>query len=231
MFWQDDNQPGHNDENAVADLSFALKGKQIPVDHAFALRQALVEQLPWLTQEPLAAIHSIHVASSQHGWERPDHSPGHLIHLSRRTRMTLRLPRERLEDARQLCGRCLRIGDQTLEIGETKEKPLSRHSTLFTRYLVSTDKEEEGAFLQRTADTLDQMGIHIRKALCGKSLPLHTPEGIVTTRSLMLAELSQEESLRLQQQGVGDHKLLGCGIFIPHKGIAPVNASTDDEGN
>ncbi|MBV5275414.1 MAG: type I-MYXAN CRISPR-associated protein Cas6/Cmx6, partial [Lamprocystis purpurea] len=46
--------------------------------------------------------------------------------------------------------------------------------------------------------------------------------GAITTRSLLLAGLKPDESLRLQQQGLGLHRLMGCGIFIPHKGIDAV---------
>jgi hypothetical protein len=39
----------------------------------------------------------------------------------------------------------------------------------------------------------------------------------------MLADLSTDESIRLQQQGLGPRRLMGCGIFIPHKGIDAVS--------
>jgi hypothetical protein len=64
----------------------------------------------------------------------------------------------------------------------------------------------------------------VRKALCGKATPLATPNGMVHTRSLMLADLSVEESVRLQQHGLGPHRELGCGIFIPHKGVDAVKS-------
>jgi CRISPR/Cas system CSM-associated protein Csm4 (group 5 of RAMP superfamily) len=38
----------------------------------------------------------------------------------------------------------------------------------------------------------------------------------------MLASLTPDESLRLQQHGLGPHRTMGCGIFIPHKGIDAV---------
>ena len=69
---------------------------------------------------------------------------------------------------------------------------------------------------------LTDMGIRVRKALCGKSTLLATPTGTVQTRSLMLADLTVEESVRLQQCGLGTHRLMGCGLFIPHKGIDSV---------
>jgi len=32
----------------------------------------------------------------------------------------------------------------------------------------------------------------------------------------------------VQQTGIGEHMHLGCGIFIPHKGIEAVKKSEDD---
>jgi len=35
----------------------------------------------------------------------------------------------------------------------------------------------------------------------------------------MLAELTPEESVDIQQSGLGPHRHLGCGLFLPMKGI------------
>ena len=78
------------------------------------------------------------------------------------------------------------------------------------------------------AEELRQQGIPIKKALCGKETRLQTPDGPVHTRSLLLAELSPEHSLQLQRFGLGPHRLMGCGIFLPHKGIEPVKKLEDD---
>jgi CRISPR/Cas system CSM-associated protein Csm4 (group 5 of RAMP superfamily) len=51
---------------------------------------------------------------------------------------------------------------------------------------------------------------------------LRVPDGLVHTRSLMVAELEPEASLRLQRSGVGPERAMGCGLFIGHKDIAPV---------
>ena len=61
---------------------------------------------------------------------------------------------------------------------------------------------------------------------CGKMTLLTTPSGMLRTRSLMLSDLSTGESVRLQQQGLGPHGKMGCGIFIPHKGIESVGKTT-----
>ena len=51
-----------------------------------------------------------------------------------------------------------------------------------------------------------------------------TPNGIIHTRSLMVADLRKSESVKLQEQGIGEHRLLGCGLFVPQKGIESVDA-------
>ena len=64
--------------------------------------------------------------------------------------------------------------------------------------------------------------------LPGKITVIDTPDGPLATRSLMLADLSAEESLRLQQRGLGHGRYFGCGLFIPYKGIKAVKRQTDD---
>ena len=59
-------------------------------------------------------------------------------------------------------------------------------------------------------------------------MKLNFGKNAVYTRSLMIADLSKEESLRLQEEGVGEKKLYGCGIFLPHKSIDAVNNFKED---
>jgi hypothetical protein len=63
--------------------------------------------------------------------------------------------------------------------------------------------------------------------LCGIEHLIHTPSRPVRTRSLMLADLTVEESVRLQQSGLGPLRQLGCGLFLPHKGISELHQVLD----
>jgi hypothetical protein len=38
----------------------------------------------------------------------------------------------------------------------------------------------------------------------------------------MLADLKKDESIRLQEKGLGDYRLLGCGLFVPQKNIESI---------
>jgi hypothetical protein len=51
---------------------------------------------------------------------------------------------------------------------------------------------------------------------------------VVRTRSLMVAALPADASLTLQRQGLGDGRLIGCGLFVPHKGIEAVRDSDEE---
>jgi len=232
MFWQESPE-----ETAVAipddvvDVLFSLQCRSLPVDHAWGLSQALLRLAPWLEGTPECAVHTVHVAGSQNGWERPAAASGQHLLLSRRTRLAIRVPRARLATLKSaLEEQDLEVAGCPLHIGRGKERPLSRETTLFARYVVAAAArpaavEIEDAFLTWAAAELASMGIRIRKALCGKTTALNTPAGPIPTRSLLLANLTAEESLRLQRQGLGPHRAMGCGIFIPHKGIEAVAKS------
>ena len=224
MFWQDDDsEKPFEVPDDILDVLFSIDCKRLPVDHAYDLSAALRNVLPWVADDPLIGVHAVHVAGSQNGWERPEHGTSQHLIVSRRTKLTIRVPTGRLEALKEgLTGKTLEVSGCAVRIGAAKVRPLSRETTLFSRYLVSLPGEGENRFLSRAADELGAMGIRLRKALCGKEIPLATPDGPIHTRGLMLASLSPEESVRLQEAGLGPRRWMGCGIFLPHKGIEGV---------
>ncbi len=225
MYWQED----HSDRpyqvpDDVLDVLFAIECRRLPVDHAHALATALRAVAPWLDTEPAAAVHNIHVAGSQNGWERPEHGGDQHLIPSRRTKLVIRVPKVRVAELEaSLRGATLDLAGCPLTVGAAKTRMLSKDGTLFARQVVSRPGDDEDAFLSWAVAELAAIQIQVRKAICGKGLILETPEGPIRTRSLMLGDLSPEEAVRLQQAGLGPRRDLGCGIFIPHKGIDAVN--------
>lgn len=225
MFWTEEREEdkAFKVPDDIVDLSFAIRCKCLPLDHAYALSQVLQAALPWIADEDAAGVHLIHVAESGNGWYRPQ-TEGALLHLSRRTRMMLRVPKHRIEDARSLEGRVLEIEGYTLEVvGDATIKQLSALSTLFARHVVMADAlMSEADFLEYVVSELRALAIPVRKILCGKSHDLKTPAGIIHTQSVMVADLAPEAAIKLQQKGIGPGRKMGCGLFLPHKGIKPV---------
>jgi CRISPR-associated protein Cas6 len=224
MYWSEDNGKATMIvPDDIVDLAFAIDCRHLPVDHAHALSQALLQALPWLEAEDQAGIHLIHGAESGHGWQRPDDQQ-QLLHLSRRTRLVLRLPQARVRDARQMTGMKLTISGCRMGIGAARVRPLSPLTTLFARYVVASELETETEFLQQAADQLARMGIVTGKLLCGKSHHFSLPGETVFTRRLIVADLSVEDSVQLQQRGLGSGRKLGWGLFLPHKDMTPNEA-------
>ena len=224
MFWNDsnDNKGEYTIPDDVLDVAFKIDCPTIPLDHAYSLSSALLQRLPWLQDEAHAGVHLIHGATSGNGWFRPENVETELLHLPKRTRMRLRVPKRRLQDVQALSGETLDIEGHPLEVGKSELFMLSSLPTLFARYVVSREELDETAFLEAAAERLRQLNIPCRKMLGGITHTMKFPDGPVFTRSLMVADLEPEQSVRLQQIGLGSGRIHGCGIFLPHKGIKPV---------
>ncbi len=229
MLWQEDeNREQYQVPEAVVDLHFDIRCRELPVDHIHDLASALKDALPWLTEETELGIHEIHLAGSQNGWERPEAGSGQRLILSRRTKLVIRAPKHRADQLQQeMLDLELEVDDCIMVVGKAKVKLLSSQGTLYAHHVALREDEidDEDKFLQRLANELAARDIHIKKALCGKSGEILTPDGSIPTRSIMLADLGPADAVALQEQGLGPHRNLGCGIFLPMKGINEVAGS------
>ena len=230
MRWADASSPGTATGDAgVTDVAFRLSGTRLPVDHACALRSAVTRVLPWLEDEPAAGIHSIHGAASGNGWERPGGEPGDMLVLSRRTRLVLRVPIGRAGETAVLCGHRLDVGGCELVVGARQVRALHPAGTVFARYVVDEEGADEERFVERVASELEGRSVAVRKLLCGRSHRIESAGIVYLARSLLIADLDPEESLAVQCRGLGPERLLGCGLFVPHKDIGPVRRMGGDD--
>lgn len=204
----------------VVDLLFTIDCKSLPVDHAYALSTAVQQALPWFADDDITAVHQIHGAQSGNGWERPE-GEDDIIYLSRRTKLVLRLPVERIDDALALCGQELDVAGNPMKVLKGSKRLLEVTNSLYSRHVVAEDGEDEDAFMLRTVAELRDMGLKFKKVLCGKEHTLHSPGRTLTTRSLLVADLSFDDAITLQELGIGQkaYRKLGCGLFIPHKSV------------
>jgi len=228
MYWQEDEKKPDNPviPDDVVDMVYSITCRSLPVDHAHALYSAIAEHLAWIDDEEGAGVHPIHVAESGNGWLRPENAD-ELLHLSRRTKLMIRVPRQRIDEAKSLVGQTLDIAGNEMSIDKVTQRLLSDLDTLFARYMVINEGLTEDAFIEQTIAQMQELGVTPRKVLPGKGHKIRTPKGELNTLSLMLADLKMDESLVLQQKGVGSHRYLGCGLFIPHKGIKEVYEKKD----
>ena len=193
----------------MIDLAFALDGGVLPREHRRALAAAVEQVLPWLAGLSGAAVHPLNVSAGG----------GPEAMLSGRTRLTLRVPRGRADAAAALVGAELDVGGRSVRVGPMQARELLPHGTLYAHLVVAADDEDEVAFLRTTKAELDTLGVPCR-AICGRHQI--TEGGALQGYSLMLDGLSAAAALRVLEAGLGRHRRLGCGVFVPHRSAAAV---------
>jgi len=228
MFWEEDEDKSipYEIPDDVIDISFAIKCKKLHLDHAWELSEAVQAELPWIKDEALLGIHQIHVAETGNGWLRPDNDENAFLWPSLRTRFSLRVPKSRVDDVGQLEGKTLDVKGNSVTLSKRKTKELTNASVLFCRQVISNNDEDEDSFLSRMHQQIFELsGVKVRKLICGKSGSLKTPDGALATQHLMVADLESDLSIKIQQHGLGEGRLLGCGLFLPHKGIKSLHTT------
>lgn len=222
MFWQEDIKQEHFTlPDTIQDAVFNIRAKILPIDHAYLLSCALLKHLPWL-QEVNAGIHDISVADGN-GWEQ-DHKSG-FYYPSKRSKLSIRIPKEKLGDIQSLAGKTLDLGEYKINITKAlKPKLMSDMKIVFAKYVACDARFNENEFLEKSYNQLQTLGITPKKMMAGLKNTIKTPENTIHTRSLMVADLRKSESVKLQEQGIGEHRLLGCGLFVPQKDIDSVDA-------
>ena len=197
----------------MTDLSFDLRGTAsnhgdaIPRDHRYQLAQELERLLPWITDDPSFGIHAIQGAVTENDE----------LLLNHRSRMVLRAAKSRIENLKALSGQAIRLGNAQLTFGSMRLKPINLHTPLYA-HCVTTGGVDEASFNKAVMNELDSLEIDAR-FICGRRQTIRLPEGEIYGFSLMLHGISIPDAVRIQETGLGMHRRLGCGIFIPHKSI------------
>lgn len=198
---------------AMVDVAFPLHGRALPRDHHLALAQALVATLPWLADDAGSAVHPIRLVDG-------DGTGSERALLSARARLLMRVRRERLRELDALAGRSLDIDGCSVSLGASQAHELLPHGTLYAAF-VDADGADEPGFLATTRGALERLGVE-GEPICGRAQQRRGPAHPLRGYSLMLHGLRAAASLRLLESGLGAHRLLGCGVFVPHRSAAAV---------
>lgn len=210
----------------VIDLAFHVLGSAIPADHGFLLFSAVSEAIPSLHASEGVGIHSI--AGRLSGDRR--------LSLTDHSRLTLRLPAERITEVLPLAGHALQIGEHTVRVGVPTPMALVPAPHLYCRVVTIKGFLEPEGFLGAVQRQLCALEIaatpslvaqpHIaernaeraggtRSPFLRRTLRIHDKE--VVGFAVRVEELTAEESVRLQETGLGGRRRFGCGLFIPDR--------------
>lgn len=195
---------------ARMDMVFPLHGSALPRDHRLLLGRALAQALPALADDPQAAVHPVRLVPGS----------GERALLSARARLVLRVARDRVETVGALAGRALQIEGEELRLGPPQLRELLPHTTLYAHFVDAGDADE-AAFLERIGEELTRLGVRGQR-VCGRAQQVQGPDRALHGFSLMLHGLRPQASLRVLEQGLGPHRWMGCGVFVPHRSAAAV---------
>ncbi|MGO9919294.1 MAG: type I-MYXAN CRISPR-associated protein Cas6/Cmx6 [Isosphaeraceae bacterium] len=200
---------------AVIDLSFVLVGTTIPLDHGYALFSAICRVVPALHGDRRAGVHPIPGRQT---------APG-ILSLTSRSRLKLRLPSEEIAPYIAVAGQSLGLDGHPVRVGIPSVEALVPAANLASRLVTFRHALDPNAFEADVRRELDRMQIagtpHIvpstRAKFAGQPLRrvLRIKGRRVVGYSLRMLGLTAEESMRLQEEGLGGRRRMGCGIFVP----------------
>ena len=206
--------------NPTLDVLFRVIGTEVPTDHGYALFSVLsrileTENDRWMHGNPQVGLHTIR-------------GPG--LGLGRRligpnARLGLRLPSDLLPRSLKLAGKSIDLDGCNLRIGVSETRALPPVATLHCRIVTTRNGHQPARFDAEIARQLATLGIR------GKVL--RSPENAGRTDgrdpsrrifrvkdkrivgySVLATELTAEESIRLQERGLGGRRRMGCGVFV-----------------
>jgi CRISPR-associated protein Cas6 len=193
-------------------VHFPIQGRELPVDHGYALYSAITRQLPGLHGASWLGIELI----SGVPWRA-----GVIALPTRGASLHLRIPADHYRRVLPLAGRRLDLGGQIIRLGIPSARPLLSASSLYARVVTIKKFTDPEPFLDAARRQLDALNISATLELPldeqgrfrRRTLRIH--DKTVIGFSLAAHDLSDEDSLRLQGVGIGGRRAMGCGHFNP----------------
>lgn len=194
-----------NISSVKVDLAFPVIGaREVFIDHGHALYGAIKQACPGIQTTKSLGIHPLR--------GRP--LPEGRLYLGERGILRLRLPIEAIPLAVPLAGRTIEVVQARLTLGAPSIHLLLPSSALWARTVTMRfeDPSHEAAE-QQLRTHLDQdypdVSFQIRRP---HTIRIHGKQ--VLGFEVLAEGLSDEDSMRLQNEGYGGRRAFGCGIFV-----------------
>lgn len=188
------------------DLGFRVVGSSVPLDHGYVLYAALSEALPLVHQANWIGVHPL-----------TGLRVGRDLNLSRISRLRLRLPASRIPDVLALAGKRLELNGSVLRVGVPEIRPLRPAAALRARLVNIKGFTEPEPFIEALQRQLDALGVKGKSSI-GRRRVMRIKDKTIVGFQVVVSQLTAEESITLQEHGLGGRRRMGCGIFVPVRG-------------
>ena len=203
-------------DTSYVDVLFPLKGRLLPLDNCYLIYSALSCLCPNIHKSNDIAIHPI--AGIPNSYKQ--------LKLTKRSKLKIRIPIEQIPLIYEfLVEQTFKIGESQFHIGIPEYKALTSSCSLYSRLVIIRRCIEPQVFLEAAQSQLANLGItgniNLLKKKNGqlqcRQLILNKKEGTFPIRGygVEVTDLSESDSIKLQQHGIGGKKKMMCGVFVP----------------
>ena len=197
--------------NPCIELAFPIMGKNLPIDHGYQLYSALKYRLGQLKDWNDISIKTISGKLDRH--KRNE------INLTERSKLLIRLPAEKIPFVYSFSGKFLTIGKHKIRLGIPEMNFLQPKSKLRSHIVIIRGYEEPDTFLQAAQRQLDQLNIQAEIKLIANHEGIPKRKTIKVNQTLVgfgieVINLSESDSIILQEKGLGGKPKMGCGVFV-----------------
>ncbi len=219
-------------DTSYVDLVFPLKGKLLPLDNGYIVYSALSRICPNLHELKNVSIHPI--AGIPNSFKQ--------LRLTKGSKLQIRIPIEKIPLIYEfLAGQTFNIGQHgsgicslttsissrqnQFHLGIPEYKALTPSCTVYSRLVVIKRCIESEVFLEAAQCQLEKLGIQGNINLLKKKngqlqcrqLVMKKKKGTFPIKGygVKVTDLNEEDSIKLQQHGIGGKHKMMCGVFVP----------------
>jgi CRISPR-associated protein Cas6 len=188
------------------DLRFQVFGQSVKVDHGYALFAAISRILPEFHEAGdigLRLIRGRYMGNGQ-------------LNISPASNIVFRLPVSKVAEYINLAGKIFDLDGHQLHIGVPNSRALVPAVTLYSHLVTTKNGNDQKRFEEEMKRQMETMGCK-GKLSVGKRKTFKVREKQVVGYSALVSELTAEESIILQEQGLGGRRKMGCGFFEPKR--------------
>jgi CRISPR-associated protein Cas6 len=191
----------------IVDLSFPVFSQaSLPVDHGYLLYASLCRVLPELHEVNEIGVHPM----------QGQQTGNRQMQLTDYSRLMLRTAVDRIPSLIQLAGKEVKITDRTLRIGVPQVQGLVPAPALRSRLVTTKNGDDVDRFRAELLRQLAAMKVSPETILTiTNRRTIRIKDKEIVGHEVILEGLTAEESIVVQEIGLGGRRHMGCGVFVP----------------
>lgn len=203
----------------MVDLVFSVRGGSVPADHAYPLYSALAGLVPAF-HDPTKSLRFAPLTGGR--------GEAGKLRLNEWSCLRVRLPADAIPTALPLAGKALDVAGSTVRLGPPTVQSLTAATTVESWLVTFKHGEELDVFLATARTKLTAIGVAgepgVRVFETGpragqpRRRVIRLKGQAIVGYALVVSGLTAEESIRLQESGLGGRTKMGCGFFLPARG-------------